>query len=85
MVLGSVVVDSGWGEDDAGLLAEWHSCVPSVKGPEVLVVDEVGELLTGLSSSIVQSSPVVVTRVDLDWLHNIIRGLSSNNFNGAVA
>ena len=84
-VLGSVVVGSEWQEDMAGLLAGWNSRVPSVKGPEVLMVDEVSDLPAGLASSTVQGSPVDGTRVDLDWLHNLIRGVSHQNFCGAEA
>ena len=48
-VLGSVV-GLEWQEDVAGLLAGSHSRVPSVKGPEVLMVDEVSDLPAGLAS-----------------------------------
>ena len=66
-VLGSVVFASVTEEDVAGLLAGWNSCIPSLKGPEVPVVDEVGELSARLSNSIAQSSPLVVTGMVLDW------------------
>ena len=84
-VFGIVVVEPRWQEDVAGLLAGWHSCLPAVEGPEILLIDEVGDLCAGLASSIVQDSPVVVTPVDLDWLHNLIWGISENNFYGVKA
>ena len=49
VVLGSVVVESGWEEHVAGLVAGCHSCVPAVKDPEVLVVEEVGNLSAALA------------------------------------
>ena len=49
VVLGSVVFDSGWEEHVVGLIAGCHSCVPAVKDPEVLVVDEVGNLSAGMA------------------------------------
>ena len=76
VVLGSVVVASGWEEDVALPLAGWHSCVLSVKGPEKLVVEE---LSAGKCNSIVQGSPVVDTRVELDWHQNLIWDISDNN------
>ena len=85
VVLGSVAVGSGWERDVAWLLAGWHSCVPSVKGPEVFVVNVVGELSSRLSGSILQGSLVVVTRIHLDWLHDLIWGVSHNNFYGVEA
>ena len=48
----------------------------SVKGPEMLIVHEVGEFSAGLANGIVQNSPVVVTLVDLHWLHILIRRVS---------
>ena len=32
-----------------------------------------------------QGSPVVVTRVDLNWLHNLILGVSQKNFDAVEA
>ena len=63
-----------------GLFAGWHFCVPSKECPEVLTVDELRDLLVGLSISIIQSSPVVPTQVDLDWFHNLIPWVNHNNF-----
>ena len=56
-----------------------------MEGQDVLVVDEVGELSVGLASAIVLDSPVVVTPVDLDWLHILMRGVSYRNFYGVEA
>ena len=85
VVLGSVVIESGWEEDVVGLLVGWHSCVPSVRGPKLLVVDEVSDLWAGLASATVQGSPLVVTPVDLDWQHNLIQGVSYKSFYGVEA
>ena len=74
VVLGSVVVESSWEGDVAELLPGWQLCVPSVKGPEVLVVDEVHEISAGLASAIVQGSLAVVKPVGVICLHNPIRG-----------
>ena len=47
VVLGSVVVESGWEEDMAWLLAGWQSSVSAVKGTVFPVVVEVGDLSAG--------------------------------------
>ena len=73
VVLGSVVVESGWEKDMAVLLGGWHSSVPCVKGPEIMVGGEVDDLSVRLSSLINQDSPVVVTQMDADCLQNLIR------------
>ena len=44
------------------------------------MVDKLGELSVGLAAAIVLDSPVVVTPVDLEWLHNFMRGVSYKNF-----
>ena len=50
VVLGSVVMESGWEEDIAGLRADWHSSVLTVKGSTVMSIDEVCGLSVGLAS-----------------------------------
>ena len=82
IVLGTVVVETSWGENMCQVLVNWHSCFITIYGPRVLVVDEVRPLFEVLAQKVIGGIPLVVPRIDLDWLHNLVRGVSYSHFFG---
>ena len=53
------------------VLANWHSFSNTINGHRVSVVDVVGPFPAFLSQKVVGGIPL-----DLDWLHNLVRGVS---------
>ena len=55
-------------------LVTWHSILGLFNGLGVLVIDEVRPFPTVLSQKVVDGIPLILPRMDPNWLHNLIRG-----------
>ena len=82
IVVGTVVVETWWEEDVCQVPANSHSCSNTTNGPRALVFDDVGPFSAVLAQKVLGGIPLMVARMDLDWLHNLIRGVSYSHFFG---
>ena len=82
IVLGTFVVEALWEEDVCQVLANWRSLSNTINGPRASVVDEVGPFSAVLARNVLGGIPLVMPRMDLDWLHTLIRGVSYSHFFG---
>ena len=79
---GNVVIVTLWEEDKWQVLAKRHSCINTISGHRALVFDEVESFTAVLGLKVVGGIPLVVPRMSVDWLHNLIRGVSYSHFLG---
>ena len=82
LVFGNVVVETSWEKDVCQVLAYWHWYSNTINGPFALVVDDVGSLTMILSHKAVGGIPLVVPRMDLVWLHSLVRGVDYSHIFG---
>ena len=80
IAMGTVVVETSREKDVCQVLANWHSWSNTICGPRVLVVEVVGPFSTVLSEKVVCGVLLVVSKMDLDRLHKLVRGVSTATF-----
>ena len=64
------------------LLAKWHSCSITINGHWALAVHEAGPSSAVPAQKMVGGISLVMSRMDLDWLQNLFRGVNYSQFFG---